>query len=625
MRRRAFPWRKENSIIILPGKPMLRDLSLHKKLYLGFGAIVFLLLLLLLSTYNNFALLREANNWDRHTLKVLAHSNAVEAALLDVQADYRGFLLTADERLLNRIARNRKDLSTHIQEFKQLTTDNPAQQQRINTVEAMAANWINDTVEPLVARRQELSKSPGAVEQIARDPRLEKGFQYIADVNRLLEQLNADETRLLAERSASTTALNKSMLILLIGGGLACLTAALAIAFLLGRSVLRPLTSLTAAVNQVAAGDQSARAGVFGKDEIGQVAVQFNHMAQAIADNQARERQATTELWNKVDLLLEVVRKATAGDLTGRVTVAGSDAIGQLGGELARMFDNLRLLLDRVQKAGIQVTTSTTEIAASARQQESTGVEQAQTSVEVLSTTKEISANTAQLLKAMEEVTQLTEHTSSATATAQGGLGRMDQTMQRMVSATDSINAKLAALSDKASNINNVLTTITKVADQTNILSLNAAIEAEKAGDAGRGFSVVAAEIRRLADQTSIATWDIEQMLKEMQSAVSASVMGMDKFSEEIKRSVDEIRDVGDGLKTVIDQVQKLAPRFDMVLEGMQSQAVGASQISETMTQLNEATQQAVDALKATSEAVQQLQYAAQDLQTGVSSFAVHM
>ena len=161
------------------------------------------------------------------------------------------------------------------------------------------------------------------------------------------------------------------------------------------------------------------------------------------------------------------------------------------------------------------------------------------------------------------------------------------------------------------------------VADQTNILSLNASIEAEKAGEAGRGFSVVATEIRRLADQTSVATWDIEQMLKEMQSAVAASVMGMDKFTEEIRRSVGETRQVGDGLTNVIEQVQKLTPRFDLVLEGMQSQAVGASQITETMTQLNEATQQAVDALKATSEAVQQLQYAAQDLQTGVSSFAV--
>lgn len=224
---------------------------------------------------------------------------------------------------------------------------------------------------------------------------------------------------------------------------------------------------------------------------------------------------------SKVDALLVTVSRGATGDLTGKVTVTGSDAIGQLGAGLTTMFDNLRGLLMKVQRAGIQVTTSTTEIAASARQQEATGVEQAQTSIEVLSTTKEISTNTNQLLKTMDEATQVAEFTSTATALAQVNLKRMDETMRNMVNATDSINAKLAALSEKASNINNVLVTITKVADQTNILSLNAAIEAEKAGDAGRGFSVVATEIRRLSDQTSVATWDIEQMLKEMQSAVS--------------------------------------------------------------------------------------------------------
>jgi len=169
-----------------------------------------------------------------------------------------------------------------------------------------------------------------------------------------------------------------------------------------------------------------------------------------------------------------------------------------------------------------------------------------------------------------------------------------------------------------------VLTTITKVADQTNILSLNAAIEAEKAGEAGRGFSVVASEIRRLADQTSVSTWDIEQMLKEMQSAVSASVMGVDKFAEEVRRSVSEARHVAEQLSGMMDQVRKLAPRFDLVLQGMQSQAVGASQISETMTQLSEASQQTVDSLKATSEAVHQLQFAASELQQSVSTFSIN-
>ena len=110
--------------------------------------------------------------------------------------------------------------------------------------------------------------------------------------------------------------------------------------------------------------------------------------------------------------------------------------------------------------------------------------------------------------------------------------------MRQVMEAAGSINAKLAVLNEKAGNINQVVTTITKVADQTNLLSLNAAIEAEKAGEYGRGFAVVATEIRRLADQTAVATYDIEQMVKEIQSAVSAGVMGMDKFSEEVRRGM---------------------------------------------------------------------------------------
>jgi methyl-accepting chemotaxis protein WspA len=429
--------------------------------------------------------------------------------------------------------------------------------------------------------------------------------------------------RLLAQRSATLADLQRQMNNVLALGAVAVVVLALLITYFLARAIITPLNNLTSALRRLGAGEQSARAEVLSRDELGKVTQDFNNMAQLLQETQAREQAQTDELRAKVDLLMETVTRAAAGDLTSKVNVTGDDAIGRLGNGLTRMFENLRGLLNNVQKAGIQVTTSATEIAASAKQQEATGVEQAQTSVEVLSTTKEISANTSQLLKTMEDATAVADYTTTATSEAQVNLRRMDQTMQNMVSATDSINAKLAALSEKASNINSVLTTITKVADQTNILSLNAAIEAEKAGEAGRGFSVVATEIRRLADQTSVSTWDIEQMLKEMQSAVSASVMGMDKFSEEIRRNVTEVRQVVEQLSSVMGQVQKLAPQFDAVLQGMQSQAVGAQQITETMMQLNDATQQTVESLKATSEAVHQLQYAASDLQSSVATFAV--
>ena len=103
-----------------------------------------------------------------------------------------------------------------------------------------------------------------------------------------------------------------------------------------------------------------------------------------------------------------------------------------------------------------------------------------------------------------------------------------------------------------------MVTTINKVADQTNLLSLNAAIEAAKAGEFGQGFAVVAREIRRLADQTAIATLDIEQMVKEMQSSVSSGVMGMEKFAQEVQSAVREVNEISGQIAHIIEQVQGL-------------------------------------------------------------------
>ncbi|GGX84883.1 HAMP domain-containing protein [Massilia dura] len=604
---------------------MIQNMSIKNKLYAGFGAILAIILVLLVLAYNNFARLSEANGWDRHTMQVIHAVDGISIAVMEVQAETRGYYLTGSEVRMTKARAELARVPATIEALRKLVVDNPAQMARLRQLESLINAWVRDVVDPATARRRQLADTPGAADVIGRMPQFQQGSPAISAVHALLDEMRADENRLLASRSKVAADLRADMNTVLLAGGATCVLLGMAIVYLLTRAIMGPLNNLTNVVARVAAGDQGARVEVVTRDELGQVGTEFNRMAQAIQDNQQRERATTDELRSKVDSLLAVVSRAASGDLTGKVEIGGNDAIGQLGHGLARMFDNLRLLLNNIQKAGIQVTTSATEIAASAKEQEATGVEQAQTSVEVLSTTKEISSNTSQLLKTMEDATAVADYTTTATAEAQENLRRMDATMQNMVSATDSINAKLAALSEKASNINSVLTTITKVADQTNILSLNAAIEAEKAGEAGRGFAVVATEIRRLADQTSVSTWDIEQMLKEMQSAVSASVMGMDKFSEEIRRNVGEVRAVTDHLSGMMEEVRKLAPQFDAVLQGMQSQAVGAQQITETMMQLNDATQQTVESLKATSEAVHQLQYAATDLQTSVATFAVNV
>lgn len=602
----------------------MNNLSIKKKLIVGLCAILAVMFALLVLAYNNFTRLSEANKRDRHTLEVLLESDRIATSILQIHTSTRGYLLTANEQLVAPIETEYASARRHLARAMQLTAGYPHQLELFRSLEPMLTRWMNTRVMPQIENRRQLERSQAALSQRDAEAIVTRGTQAVAEMRRVLEQVESEENRLLRNRADESAELRRSMTAILTAGGVFCAMLAIVIGVLMVRAISIPLDRLREAARRIGAGDQAARAEVVSQDELGAVALEFNRMAQAIQDNQAKEHASNAALRAKVDSVLAVVSRAASGDLTGSVTVRGDDAIGQLGQALDEMFDHLRALLHNVQRAGIQVTTSATQIAASAHQQEATSVEQAQTSVEVLSTTKEISANTQQLLHTMEDATRVAERTTGATAEAQDNLRRMDLAMQQMVTATDSVGAKLATLSDKASNINSVLSTITKVADQTNILSLNAAIEAERAGEAGRGFAVVASEIRRLADQTSASTWDIEQMVKEMQSAVSASVMGMDKFAEEIRRGVAEARNMASQLTSVMEQVRTFVPSFELVLQGMQAQATGASQISETMMQLSDASQHTVESLRATSEAVHQLQYAASELQSSVANFSVN-
>ncbi|QQO00033.1 methyl-accepting chemotaxis protein [Pseudomonas sp. SW-3] len=323
---------------------------------------------------------------------------------------------------------------------------------------------------------------------------------------------------------------------------------------------------------------------------------------------------------NRIVQILEIMR---TGDLSGRLNLERKDEFGAVETGFNDMMTELTSLVSQAQRSSVQVTTSVTEIAATSKQQQATATETAATTTEIGATSREIAATSRDLVRTMTEVSTAADQASVAAGSGQQGLARMEETMHSVMGAADLVNAKLAILNEKAGNINQVVVTIVKVADQTNLLSLNAAIEAEKAGEYGRGFAVVATEVRRLADQTAVATYDIEQMVREIQSAVSAGVMGMDKFSEEVRRGMSEVQQVGEQLSQIIHQVQALAPRVLMVNEGMQAQATGAEQINHALVQLGDASSQTVESLRQASFAIDELSQVAVGLRGGVSRFKV--
>lgn len=366
-------------------------------------------------------------------------------------------------------------------------------------------------------------------------------------------------------------------------GGMVFLLIAMVIAWIIGKRISNPITRISSMAKLIAIGDLSG-------------AVQcFKNLSHIVSEN----------------------------GTVNEALISKKDETGQLIAAIVTMTKNLNSLVGEVQKATINLVSTTTEIAASSKEQEVTVNELSASSNEIVTSSKQISSTSQQLVNTMNEVSEASGNTAQLAENGQLGLNEMKKSMEQLATATSSISSKLSIINEKTSNINNVVTTITKVADQTNLLSLNAAIEAEKAGEYGKGFSVVAREIRRLADQTAVATLDIIKTVREMQSAVSSGVMGMDKFSEEVRQSAEGIEVVTEQFEGIIKEVQGLPLKFDMVIDGMKQQSTGAQQISDAMIQLNECAQNTADSLRTFNEATIQLNNATINLQKEVSNFKV--
>jgi methyl-accepting chemotaxis protein WspA len=314
-------------------------------------------------------------------------------------------------------------------------------------------------------------------------------------------------------------------------------------------------------------------------------------------------------------------RVAHSGDLSCQVSDQGHDEIFSLSSSLNLMVRTLRGVVRKIQESGSLITTSVAEIASVSKQQQATSSEIAATTTEIEATSKQIARTSENLAQNMQSVQEVSNTAATLAEEGQESLVRMRATMHSIQDAATVISQKLETLNNRASRIGEVVVTIAKVADQTNLLSLNAAIEAERAGEFGQGFAVVAREIRRLADQTASSTVDIEQIIKEIQSAVAAGVMGMERFTNEVVRGVTDVTTADQQLSRVIEQIQTLSPTFHTVTEGMNDQVIGARQITESLSQLSTAIRQTADSLTQSHLSIEQLHQAALMLDQEVDRF----
>jgi methyl-accepting chemotaxis protein WspA len=574
----------------------MKDLTIRQRIVAGFGFVLLVMIAMELVAYGRLTIVQgEVTKLRVNSLPGLYHS----AELLDAWETRYGLTermvaqTGATDQLLEQYATNATEEASIVRQyegdvqgddgrraFEQFQAIRSSYQQAEADVRGLSSSRNKDAARDALRRTLDPDFA-----------KLRASLQGIVASNRD-NAINSAQQMNLAVGSTGDT-----LFVSFIVGAL----VALLCGYLVQRDITAILHRVSGIANQIAGGDLDVEPAEPRSGEIGMLLAAFDRMVASLKD-----------LSNSAELI-------AGGNLT--VAIVPQSARDMMGNAFANMVHSLSTLVTEVHKSGIALNSSLTEIAATSKEQQATATGTAATATEIGATSNEISATSRALVKTVGEVALVAEETATLAAGGQAGLVHMDETMFNIMEAGAVINAKLTILSEKAANINQVVTTITKVADQTNLLSLNAAIEAEKAGDAGRGFSVVAIEIRRLADQTAVATYDIEQMVKEILSAISAGVMGMDKFSEAVRSGKQEVEQIGAQLSQIIERVRALAPRVEFVNEGIQAQASGAEQITQSLVLLTTAAQQMVESLQVSTQAVDELNRVSTGLRGGVSNF----
>ncbi|MFH0736298.1 MAG: methyl-accepting chemotaxis protein [bacterium] len=266
---------------------------------------------------------------------------------------------------------------------------------------------------------------------------------------------------------------------------------------------------------------------------------------------------------------------------------SNKDEILLLFGTISAMTTSLGSVLTQVQKSENLVSTSAFKITNSVRQLESAAVEQAASTTQVSATSKQISSASNELTGVMNDVVAMVKESTDLTDQGLQNFLEIKNVSNLLLSSSSNISEKLALLNEKSAKVSSIIVTITKVADKINLLSLNAALEAEKAGKTGAGFSVVANEMKRLADQTAVGALNIEEIIFEMQDAVEAGVIAIENYSLHIKENTVKIAQLSDSFAKVFAKINEIGPNFNIVNDGMIQQSTSAEFISQAMIQLN--------------------------------------
>ncbi len=422
------------------------------------------------------------------------------------------------------------------------------------------------------------------------------------------------QTTFIAQQETRTTAIiTLTSLIILI------LSLAL-LFFLLARLVTRPLKGLEEAAERISAGDYAVRAPVTSDDELGQVAVTVNTMVDQIVANTRAQEAQNAALQTQIVKLLGEISSVAEGDLTVEAEVS-ADALGAVADSFNYMIVELRQIVGRVNTATQQVGRSTDEILAttdvlngSAKQQASRIADTSVAVEEMAVSIGQVAENAALSAQVAREARDAASAGAVAVTATVEGMGRIRNQVQETA-------RKIERLEASSQEIGTIVSLIKDVADQTGVLALNAAIRAAAAGEHGRGFAVVAEEVRRLAERVTVASAQIDTLVKGIQAETGEATLAMTQGSQEVASGVRVADDAGRALARIDTTARQLAELIEAISLAADQQARASAGIARAMTEISGITTGTTAGTRQAAAAVAALATLADDLRQGVAAF----
>jgi methyl-accepting chemotaxis protein len=330
----------------------------------------------------------------------------------------------------------------------------------------------------------------------------------------------------------------------------------------------------------------------------------------------------TRSIGTSISLMVNLIQEIARNNLAVEdLQVASEDETGRAAEALNQMKNSLREIIQSIAGTAAHVASASEEISTSATQQAQGAETQRDQATQVATAMQEMSSTVAQV---SDNCNSAAEAARQAAETARQGGAIVEETLGKMQVIAESVGAtatNMGSLDTSSERIGRIIGVIDEIADQTNLLALNAAIEAARAGEQGRGFAVVADEVRKLAERTTMATKEIAQMIQNIQGETKAAVTGMKAATEQVVEGVSSTAKAGESLKGIIRMSEQVGEMITQIATAATQQSSTTEHVNSNLEQIARLVKESAIGAQQSAQACQDLSGLALDLQTMVGKF----